>query len=240
MTLDSSGDVVAYKIQGDEPGSALVVVNGKKGKGYPSVTRPLLSRDGKTCAYLAYTDEFMEEGFAVINGVEGPLYSPLFSSLAISGDGDVVAYVAERDDESYFLITGNQERVLARPEPVAHPLKVFLNHDGSKVGLLWGVVGSKPHRYWVEVGSQRGKTYASISQAAAVFFRNPMSPIFGGPGDTVVYKARREGKDFVVVGDREFSAPGIGSAPVMSSDGSRVGYGARLGNALWYKVIHLE
>lgn len=139
----------------------------------------------------------------------------------------MVAYFAEveKDEEwEYVLIVGS--RVVSVPEGTS---RVFLNHDGTKVGTIERVGEDDDRQYRVVVGQTKGKLYDQVG-----------TPEFGGPEGTVVYQADKGSRSLVVVGDREFDAPGIVGEPVMTANGSQVGYGAKLGRELWWKVIELK
>jgi Tol biopolymer transport system component len=69
-----------------------------------------------------------------------------------------------------------------------------------------------------------------------------VTPVFSPDGRHLAYRARKNGKRFVVLADREASVVKEGPVhdavwqPVFSTDGKHVAYGAVVDNGIWWKV----
>lgn len=63
---------------------------------------------------------------------------------------------------------------------------------------------------------------------------------FSPDGKTVAYGAEKEGKCFLVVGDKKGEEFEYVGSPSFSSDGKKVVFGAEKGDEFWWKVRNLE
>lgn len=194
-----------------------MVVNGKESPKFDMVGRPALSRDGRVVAYWACRND---EYFVRVGDREDRAYE-FVTDPAVSADGTTVAYGACRDGR-WCLRAGAEERPLA-----GKPALIFVSPDGRRVG-------------WVELqpaagGGSRMRVVAE--GAAGEYFSLVGNPSFSPVDGTVVYAAEEARRKYVVIGAKQFESPDRVGDPVFSPDGRRVGYGARVGRDLLWKMI---
>jgi WD40 repeat protein len=196
-----------------------VVVNGREGPGFEMAGRPSLSRDGRVVAHWAIRDDGY---FVRIGDRDEPAFDFVIDPV-VSADGSTVAYAGERD-QNWFLHVGGKETALA-----VRPQSLFLSADGRQVGWIehqdLPAGGSKMR---VVAFGKEGKSYGIVS-----------GPAFSPNEALVAYGAEDEIRKFVVIGTREIETPDRAGDPVFSPDGRTVGYGARIGRELWWKVLNV-
>jgi len=207
--LSADGSTYAYGLSNESNSAYSMMVNENPGPEFKRVGRPVLSRDGACVAYKATKDGV--EWFVLSNGrQEGPAFEDV-TDPAVSADGRVVAFAGEADPPTLFV---GERRV-----PIERlPLRIFLSRDGS----AWGLVGKNT----VTTAEGRSESFDEIRGGE-----------FSPGGDKALFAGRRGEKWFVIAGGKRFDAPGLISEPVWNKDGSRVGFGALLGQELWWKVI---
>jgi len=219
LAMTDDAGVVAYQLTHLETGKACVAVSGRKGEEFDAVGTPVLSADGATVAYRAQKDGV---SFVVVNGRRGPEF-PFMKDPVLSADGKSVAYAAARDGQ-WFVIA--DDFTLA----VDHePLHVFIGPDHRFVGYSY--LESHPEggsSARVVVDGKPGESFSLTGR-----------PIFSPDGSRFAYTAERAGKRYIVIGDRALEVTGKVSDPVYSPDGRRVGYGTRIGQEVWWKILEV-
>ena len=197
---------------------------------------------------------------------EGPLYD-LIEPLTLSDDGSSVAYCALRDG-ARLTVFDNREEPLPQgrlPElPVIRPdmkgvgflladkKHVFLHQaffnsqeKGKKydegASLTYSRDGS--HAYAARKG---GHWFVVVNGKEGPQFDRVVMPVFSPDGEYLVYRARKDGKRFVVVADGTGKTISQHPAyeqvfqPVFTADGKSVAYGVKDGQKLIWKVEKLD
>lgn len=196
----------------------------------------------------------------------GPLYDEVMK-LTFSDDGKSLAYVAKKGATSYLVLNGKEERLpdgeypfslVIRPDNkgagivVAGPEGAYLHQafysDGTFVNfykecadLTYSRDGS--HHAYVAIKNE--KFLIIVNGIEGPFFDRVISPMFSPDGKYLVYRARQDGKRFVVVADAEGKI--IKQHPryervfetIFTADGKSVAYGVKDGNKLIWKVEEL-
>ena len=194
--------------------------------------------------------------------VRGPKFEAL-SQLAFGPDGRSIAYLGERAGQSFMVLDDKEEAMppgqyfgapAIRPDGKAVGIFVL---SGDSVRLHQAFIAAGP----VEVapGGGEGLTYSSASVPAYATSRGDkhyvvvggkegpsfdrvVSPQFSPDGKFVVYRARQDGKRFVVVADlagktiRQHPSYEQVFPPRFTADGKSVAYGVKDGPQLRWVV----
>lgn len=194
---------------------------------------------------------------------EGKLYDDI-KHLVMDTKGESVAYVAEQGGVRYLVLSGKEERLpdgdLTVP-PVIRP-------DQKEVGVLWFVKGraflhqafhkdGKKENSYEETsdlvynsdGSQHayaarnGKNwFIVVNGQEGPAFDKVVTPLFSPDGRVLVYRARKEGRRFMVVADTggkvvsQHPPYEMVFPPVFTADGKAVAYGVKDGRQFIWKV----
>ncbi len=211
--ITADGRTIAYPA--DDATGAFVVIDERRGPAFRWVGNVVLSRDGRHIAYGAEDGQL--RSFIAVDHRPGPLFERV-TAPALSEDGSAVAYGA-REKGRWRLIHGDR-RVPVEGEIAS----VFISRDGRHAGCI--VEEGRTYRVVVEgVGGPRFDWIAW--------------PMFAPDGHTIYFASRGRTK-VVIVGGRELElGDWIVWDPVLSDDGVRVSFGARIGRELWRKVITL-
>ncbi|MBJ6752230.1 PD40 domain-containing protein [Geomonas anaerohicana] len=213
----------------------------------------------------------VELSFAQPDSVkEGPLYDNV-RDLAISPDGASVAYIAEKGG-ARLLVHNGVEKPFPAGELVG---SITFRPDGKGFGFLVASKGSctfyqsggqTEKRPYDEVGElayskdgnscvylgrkvtpgQIGKSiFAVVNGKETARFDKVTGPTFSPDGRLVAYRARQDGKRFVVVSDlngkivRQDPVHEMVFPPVFSNDGKLLAYGVKDGAKLVWNVEKL-
>ena len=197
---------------------------------------------------------------------ESPQYDEV-SRLVFGPDGESLAYVAGRGGQRVLVLNGKEEAIpkgdISAP-PVVRP-------DGKGIGVIMASEGkfflyqafsnkdTKEGQYDEADGLAYGKdglhAYAARKGNNWVVVANGkegpaldrvVSPVFSPDGKFLLYRARKDGKRFVVVADangktlRQYPAYEQVFQTVFTADGKSVAYGVKDGNKLIWKVEKLD
>jgi hypothetical protein len=217
LAFSADGSIVAFSLNSSKGDGGRIVVNGAEGPKFDFVGHPSLSRDGRVIAYSARKND---SWFVRIGEREGPVYD-VVTDPVVSGDGSVVAYAAE-DKNGRFLHVGDKRTPLQKL-----PVRIFMSSDGKRVG--WVVFES------LEAGGSKMRVVAFGETGPP--FGIVGTPVFSPTEDIVAYAADDANKRYVIIGAKKIETPDRIGDPVFSSDGRKVGYGARIGRELWWKVL---
>lgn len=256
IVFSPDGGQVAYlAMKGTE---RFVVIGEKRGNAYEWVRVPFFSPDGKKVAYLAGREG---KSFIGVNGKEfeafGIACRPVFSP-----DGSKIAYEVKGGDKKIgvnreFVVVGNK-----KGKPYDEVRRLGFSPDGGR----FVYAARKGDTWFVVVNEKEGSAYETVEGLT-----------FGGTdGRQLIYQAKREGKEFIVIegeekpadeveaqlsdiedspvayrvekngkwsvfiGHRESKAYDYVGTIILSKDGKFVGYGARIGQELWWKVEKVE
>lgn len=197
---------------------------------------------------------------------EGPLYD-VIERLVVGDDGKSVAYCALKDGKRLVVLNGREESL---PKGLLPELPV-IRPDGKGVGLLLGsehkislhqsfyngteketrydeasgLAYSKDGRHHAYAARNGDKWFVVVNGKEGPVFDKVVTPLFNPEGTFVVYRARKDGKRFVVVADT--SGKTIRQHPPyeqvfdvhFTADGRSVAYGVKDGNQLIWKVEKL-
>jgi len=187
-------------------------------------------------------------------------------------DGVTVAYAAaERQRRGVvfrYLIVGDRRERLPDDAPMAFPV---VRPDGKSAGMIMSTktsyylhqafynAGTKKHYYdeagdlaynkdgslYAFVARKGNKIFIAMNEKAGPTFDHVTMPVFSPDGRKVVYRARQNGKRFIVVADakgrilRKHPAYERIFDPVFTPDGKSVAYGVKDGDKLVWKVEKL-
>ncbi|MBI4564398.1 MAG: PD40 domain-containing protein [Planctomycetes bacterium] len=221
LAWSADGRTIACPLRNLKTGCSGVGLNGRlQDDTFDSVGALALSRNGKVLAYRAREGE---HSFLVVGGVKGPAFDHMIDP-AISDDGDAIAFAGSREGQ-WSLIAGDRKRPLQE-----RPFSVFVSPSGAAVGYVLHEPLSKGGSVArVVVDGARGETFSLVGR-----------PTFSFDGQTYAYAADEGLKRYVVIRRRRIEAPGRITDPVFSPDGRRIGYGARIGRELWWKVEDVD
>lgn len=213
--FSETGRVVACRLSSLRSQKECVGIDGRRGEEFERVGPPSLSRDGKQVAYRA--QEHLRS-FVVVDGRRGPAFDYVTDPV-ISGDGTSVAYGARESGQGWVMVLG-ELRVSVPDQPV-----LFRGPDAFG--------------YWHSEASGSGtsRVRVTVNGTTGAWFSLVGTPTIGPDGKTVAYAADDGPRRYIVIGDRKVAVEGRETDPVFSPDGRNVGYGARLGREIWWKVL---
>jgi len=198
---------------------------------------------------------------------EGALYDDILYPI-FGPDGVSVAYVGARDGKRYLVL--NEKEQLLPDADLPNPPAI--RHDGKSAGIILatsegyflyeafageGFLKKKYQKAGQLVYSKEGSRYAFLARRGNLVFtvvdgkEGPsfdmiVMPMFSPDGNFLVYRARKNGKRFVVVADpksgktiRRHPAYEQVFEPAFTTDGKSVAYGVKDGNKLIWKVEKL-
>ncbi len=192
MSLD--GNVIIYKVE-EKSGKEFVVIKNnktgekKEGKKYDLVYYPHLSSSGKTIAYIVKEGppgKGKEEGFLVVNDVEGKVYSGI-TGLTLSSDGNNVLYKV-RDGSSEFMVINDKEGSKRYRKYEIDHLEIVGSYSdnvvyiGSRQAGL-DKDGNDKYKYFVGVNHNIDDEYDTISDV--VFLGDSIIRYFAYDGENI-------------------------------------------------------
>lgn len=194
----------------------------------------------------------------------GPPYDAV-SNLAVAPGGDTVAYVAEKEGRR-LLVLGGKEAPLPGGSVSGAPV---IRPDGAGVGvILASPEGQFLHEPFAAAKTGRGRRYEEAAELAyaaggrsSAFcarrgeswfvvvngkegppFDRVVSPTFSPDGKLLVYRARKDGRRFVVISDangttlRQLPTYEQVFPVLFTADGRSIRYGVKDGQQLAWKL----
>jgi len=197
---------------------------------------------------------------------EGPLYDNI-THLTFAGSGTALSYVAERGGAAYLVMNAREEQLphaVPLSDPVVRPdlqgAAIILGSD-KNVYLHQVFHGEKIKEISYEMIEDLAYNGDGSSLAYAAFKNNKwrivvngsegpefdrvVGPRFSPDGRLLIYRARQDGKRFVVIAAasgrniRPQQRYELVYPPVFTADGTSVAYGVKDGRELWWKVEKL-
>lgn len=198
---------------------------------------------------------------------EGALFDAV-QTIVFGNDGNSLAYIGIRGEQR-ILVVNNKETILPEGNIPGAPV---VRPDGKGAGIivssakgffLYQTVSdssSKDNGYEEATDlaySNTGGTYAFAARNGTNWFvvvngvQGPLydrvvSPIFSPDGGLLIYRARKDGRRFIVVADarngkivRQQPAYDQVFQPVFTSDGKSIAYGVKDGQKIVWKVEKL-
>ncbi|MGC2062404.1 MAG: hypothetical protein WA610_05450, partial [Thermodesulfovibrionales bacterium] len=255
--FSSDSTMIAYAEGAEENRGTRLVVSGldlKSGKimescGDQMVTSSDSNRIAAVCV-IGGKARAIEFSFSQLQKItEGPLYEGI-GNLTFSRDGTGFSYAAEKGGAVYLIMNGREEKLpkaalvsdpVIRPDKkgagviMGDPEKVFLHqafyNDGTKEknytmiedlayngdGSAHAYAALKDKKWRIVVNGKEGPAFDRV-----------VGPLFTPDGKLSVYRARKDGKRFVVVADadgktiRQHPSYEQVFQPVFTSDGKSV------------------
>ena len=233
----------------------------------PDVTQLVTNADGSRIAAVAVTPEGQRVlTFEVGKPTEiarGASFEAV-SGLAFGPDGVAVTYVGERAGKSYVVLDGKEEPY---PANVMMGPPLVLPDGKGAMALMWLNGTVRLYRFFAAAGppgpiyaeaeglvvSDDGKLHAYAARRGEKWLlvvngvEGPeldrvVGPSFSPDWKYVVYRARQDGKRFVVIADpgaktlRQHAAYERVYPPMFTADGKSVAYGVKAGKQLAWKV----
>ena len=197
---------------------------------------------------------------------EGPLYD-VIENLVLSDDGMSMSYCALRDRKRLIILDSREEALPdgRAPElPAIRPDKkgvgvllisqdrfflhqAFLNskEKGKMYDEAANLTYSRDGHY--AYAARKGQDWlVVVNGKEGPAFDRVVLPVFSPDGKLVLYRARKDGKRFLVVADtagktiKQQPAYEQVFQPVFTGDGKSVAYGVKDGNKLIWKVEKLD
>lgn len=194
---------------------------------------------------------------------EGTWYDDV-TAFDISDNGKHVAFLAQRGKDSLLVADGAEvpagridtplDVAVANSGRVMHVVmvqgKVLAFHDGKRVGgeysTVEGVTFSDDGVNYAFSAAKGEKFALVVNGVEGPWLDMVVTPRFTSGGNLVVYRARNNGERYVVTADLQ--ARTVREHPhyegvwevVLFPDGKSIGYGAKQGNDLWWKVEPVE
>lgn len=191
------------------------------------------------------------------------------SRMRFAPDNRTVAYTFVKSDAERYIVyrdrlekipTGDEFLtdllVLTEPEHVGVVIGTAVNarlytafqtqkFSGKPYGYISDLVSSKDGRHFAYIAIKAGgeeRMSIVVDGNEGQLFDKIVSPVFSPDGRFLVYRARQDGKRFIVVSDlkgkviRQHKDYEMVFQPVFTEDGKSVAYGVLDGSEFWWKV----
>lgn len=185
-----------------------VVIDGQEGEAYDAVASPTFSLDGTQFAYSATLDG---KTFLVINGVAQETQYNSITEIVFSPDGKQVAYMANKNEKYVVVLNqkeGKEYQEIGELETKTGSAYIIFSSDSQS--FAYKVI--EYQQQFMVINSQEGRRYDSISNFT-----------FSDDGHEYAYEAEKNGREIIVVNNREVSnvpADYSGSSGSDSNSGS--------------------
>ena len=194
---------------------------------------------------------------------ENPLYDAV-GYLAFGSDNLSLAYIAEKGGKRFLVLNGKEELMpegIVREPPVIRPNMAgagviiddekegYYYHEAfAKAGVkkkyleAAGIIYSRDSSRYAYIAKQGTRIFMVVNGTEGMAFDMIVTPMFSPDGRYLMYRARKDGKRFVVVADadgrvlRQHPAYEQVFQTEMTADGKSVAYGVKDGKELVWKV----
>jgi Tol biopolymer transport system component len=206
---------------------------------YDGIYQLIFSPDGERIAYSVSEDgnyygvdngKVVSDGaVSILPGNYSNIVLPEYNNvrLTYSPNSQKLAYLIMDTYGNHFLILDGQKSELSDFYGLDTP--IVFSPDGKRIAF--GVLGklADGDQYIIDNGSKE-TSYGGIS-----------TPVFSPDSQKLAYVARKGDKEFIVVNGKEIEAPGtVYTSPIFTVDSKMVGYGTKIGNELWWKLVSVE
>lgn len=199
----TNGSRDIYKIKkGDR---WVVVIDGKESDVYDAVASPAFSSDGTQFAYSATLNG---QTFLVINGVAQSTQYNSITEIVFSPNGEQIAYVANKNEKYVVVLNqkeGKEYQEIGELETKTGTAYIIFSSDSQS--FAYKVI--EDQQQFMVINSQEGKRYDEISNFT-----------FSDDGSQYAYEAEKNGREIIVVDNKEVSNTPAGSS---GSSGSSTG-----------------
>jgi hypothetical protein len=197
-------------------------------------------------------------------------FGPFFKDIGLEAfgpKGTTVAYVAEKNGHTYVVINDREERVPdseIRQSPVIRPdekeVGLILKNNGrayfyqafatarnnnKRYDEAANLLYSSDSIHYAYIAREGKRVFMVINGFETPSFDMIVTPKFSEDGKALVFRARKDGKRFVVVANnkgkliQQYATYEMVFPPVFTADGKSVAYGVKDGNKLVWKVEKL-
>lgn len=184
----TNGSRDIYKIKkGDQ---WAVVIDGQESEAYDAVASPAFSLDGTQFAYSATLDG---KTFLVINGIAQETSYNSITEIVFSPDGQQIAYMANKNEKYVVVLNqkeGKEYAEIGELETKTGTAYIIFSSDSQS--FAYKVI--QEEQQFMVINTQEGKRYDSISNFT-----------FSDEGHEYAYEAEDDGREIIVVNDREVS-----------------------------------
>jgi hypothetical protein len=221
-----AGDRVAFSARRGD--NWFVVVDGVEGPPFigvgESLTAATFSEDGRHVAYVANLERQVGgRAMVVRDGASGDAWDDV-RDLTFSADGTHLAFEAERGHDHLVVVDG---------EPGPAFADVGSLRFGEHGTIYYEARGD---RAWCIVQGTTPSCFDDVGVPGMIAGDDPLNFTLDPTGRHVAFRAAKDGHWMIVVDGAENPAADELWPPIFSADGTQVGYGARIGDELWWKV----
>jgi len=202
-----------------------------KGEPFDAVDRLVFD---PTAAHLAYLGSRGDQGFLVLDGRIAPVVAGHVVMGPLIEPGGQAASFAYAEGDGIFLARFTGAKVDVGP-PYAHVSDLVHTADGKHSAfVVERLVGEVSEAFLVVDGAETSERFDKV-----------VTPRFSPDGRHLVFRARKDGRRFLVVADatgkvlRRHEAFEQVFVPAFTPDGSAVAYAVKDGSKLRWKVERL-
>lgn len=232
----------------------------------PGVTKMFVNQDASRIAAIRFAENMqriVECSFSRPDVVKAwPLYDVIHDP-AFGPDGASLAFAAEREGRSLMVLNDREEELPAgslMEPPVIRPDRKVVGSIMT-TGAAWflhesfipgkknkeykeasGLVFSRDSAAWAFAARKGNNWFVVVNGTEGPAFDRVVSPKFSPNGKSLVYRARKDGKRFVVVADTTGKTVKIHPSyeqvfdVEFTADGKSIAYGVRDGRKLVWQV----
>jgi Tol biopolymer transport system component len=201
--------------------------NVKEGKQYDAILNLAFASDGVSTIYVAQRGG---ERLIVLGGMEEVLPEGETAGLPVVSPDNKRAGVIMASKEGLFL---HQAFTKERPEEKRYEEAADLVYSGDST--MQAYTARKGDSWFIVLNGKEGPAFDRV-----------VTPLFSPDNSRLIYRARKEGKRFVVVADNNGNIikqhPSYEQVfqPVFTADGKSIAYGVKDGPKLVWKVERLD
>jgi hypothetical protein len=201
-----------------------MVVDGREDPAFAELEPAVFSDDGGHVAYVAHVDDVASGTETVVrDGRRDPAWESVDEGLVWSHDGRHLAYSVERAEGRSVVVDGK----VGAPFGDVGPLS-FAGDD-----VVYEARRDSPPG-WCVVRGTTPSCFDDVGEPGMIAGYQPFNLTVSGAH--LAFRAKRGDRWFIVLDGVEQPPADELWPPVFSAGGRQLGYGARIGDALWWKV----